>query len=250
MVDVLRRENDMEDRINMSTEQFDENKESVYSVCSTGGGYGWGTILYDSETGKWYEHMYHCGSVDISEDYDDGIREVYEKKYVLDQLIKKNNLHGLIKYYQVLDAETNLCEVIENLQKSHGGYLRAARYLESPYHIYYRFANGDYCVWSSDVFYSHNNDGECTVDYYVINRILKEKDTVRVCKYHFGDKKWKEMDLEGEICSVLDPIEYSEIIEKKNKRSLGALKVDSSEADVDTKTPPKNRSFIAKLFGK
>ena len=74
----------------MCAEQFDENKESVRYVCRSGGGYAWGYIYYDSETGKWYEHSYHCGSIDLAEDYDDGVSAIEDKKYVLITLIEKN----------------------------------------------------------------------------------------------------------------------------------------------------------------
>ena len=30
-------------------------------IGRSGGGYGWGEIYYDSETGKCYEESYHCG---------------------------------------------------------------------------------------------------------------------------------------------------------------------------------------------
>lgn len=248
----------------MSIEQFDENKESVYGVCSTGGGYGWGTILYDSETGKWYEHLYYCGSVDICEDHDGGIEEINDKKYVIKAVIKRNELHQLIKYYKELDVESNLDEALEDLQKAHGGYLNSSRWLESPYHIYFRFANGDYSVWFSDVFYSPDDDGKCSVDYYAAKRILKEKDTVRFYKFNFGNNKWLETDWDRKVYSETDPIEYPKIEkndDKKNGLPADDVKIDSSDAtdkksspmpenEVETKPPVKKRCLFARIFGK
>ena len=65
-------------------------KKPMRYIGRSGGGYGWGEIYYDSETGKCYEESYHCGCVDLSEDHYDGVAEK-DKKYVVSQPRIKND---------------------------------------------------------------------------------------------------------------------------------------------------------------
>ena len=73
-------------------------KKPMRYICSSGGGYGWGEIYYDSETGKCYEESYHCECVDLSEEHYDGLAEK-DKKYVVEPLMEKNELLTLIEFY-------------------------------------------------------------------------------------------------------------------------------------------------------
>lgn len=172
--------------------KFDEKKESVICVCGTGGGYGWGTLFYDTETGDWFEHSYHCGGVDLSEDYDDGVSPVFDERYILDAIINRNEIFMLFRFYEILNAEKFLPDVLEKLQRTHGGGIEPSGFQESPYHNYYLFKNGDYAIFFSGVFYSPMISGKFEVNYNIINRIIWEKDTVLLCRYDFGEKVWRQ----------------------------------------------------------
>lgn len=95
-------------------------KKPMRYIGRSGGGYGWGEIYYDSETGKCYEESYHCGCVDLSEDHYDGVAEK-DKKYVVETLMEKNELLTLIEFYKELDVRKFLPCVLADLQKSHDG---------------------------------------------------------------------------------------------------------------------------------
>lgn len=172
----------------------------MFYICSSGGGYGWGDIYYDSKTEKWYEHNYHCGSVDLSEDHDDGVSET-DKKYVIRTLIEKNELFTLIRFYKELDAKNLLPEILTYLQDSHGTYIDRYDFQGTQYYKYYCFQNGDYAIYFSDVYYSTTNDGKGDVDYSVVDRIIKEKDTVLFSEYNFREERWVYYSLSGELRS-------------------------------------------------
>lgn len=170
-------------------------KEPMRYIGRSGGGYGWGHIYYDSETGKCYEESYHCGCVDLSEDHYDGVAEK-DKKYVVETLIEKNELLKLIEFYKELDVGKLLPCVLADLQKSHDGpfpkcniicdFQEIARYCK--YYSYFYFQNGDYAICADHYsgrgeYYSPTYDGKYKVDFSVVDRIIKEKDTVLFSKY-------------------------------------------------------------------
>lgn len=174
-------------------------------IGSSGGGYGWGHIYYDSETGKCYEESYHCGCVDLSEDHYDGIAEK-DKKYVVETLMEKNDLLTLIEFYKELDVGKLLPCVLADLQKSHDGpfsehniiccFQEIARYCK--YFSYFYFQNGDYAICadypsgrSKCEYYSPTYDGKYKVDFPVVDRIIKEKDTVLFSKYIIEKNRWE-----------------------------------------------------------
>lgn len=216
---------------------LDENKESVVYVCSSGGGYGWGEIYYDSETQKWYEHKYHCGSVDLSEDHDDGVFET-DKKYVIRTLVEKNELFTLIRFYKELDAKNLLPDILAYLQASHSDYIYIYHFLKAKHHEYYRFQNGDDAVYFSNVYYSVTNDGKSNVDYSVVDRIIKEKDTVLFSKYSFREERWVHYSLSGELLSEAE-------IKNLPTNSESLKQINKTDALDKGK-----KGLFAKLFGR
>lgn len=180
-------------------------KKPMRYIGRSGGGYGWGEIYYDSETGKCYEESYHCGCVDLSEDHYDGVAEK-DKKYVVETLMEKNELLTLIEFYKELDVRKFLPCVLADLQKSHDGpfskcniicsFQETARYCK--YFSYFYFQNGDYAICadhcsgrSEGEYYSPTYDGKYKVDFSVVDRIIKEKDTVLFSKYIIEKNRWE-----------------------------------------------------------
>ena len=180
----------------MSAGQFDEKKESAIFVCGSGGGYAWGEIFYDSETGKWYEHSYHCGSVDLAETHDDGVSEITDLKIVLIAVISRNAIPELLQFYDELNVKDLLDDVLKARQRLYGEYnIDNTGFQETPYYQYYRFQNGDYAIYFSGEYYNPGRDGKFRVDFSVVSRILKEQDTVSYYRYDFSNKTWVRFSL-------------------------------------------------------
>ena len=180
----------------MGKEAFDENKEGVRYIYSFGDAYSKYEIYYDMETWKWYKHEYHYGSLD-GDEYDYGIHEV-DKRYVIRNMVDENELRKLLRYYKELDAEILLPNILGDLCVRNGAYphITGTGFLETLHYIYYRFQNGDYAIYSLHGFYStscHEN-----LDYSVVSRIIKEKDTVVFYQYSYPDKSWESFPLLGE----------------------------------------------------
>lgn len=206
-------------------------KKPMRYIGRSGGGYGWGEIYYDSETGKCYEESYHCGCVDLSEDHYDGIAEK-DKKYVVETLMEKNELLTLIEFYKELDVRKFLPCVLADLQKSHDGPFseyhiicslqEIARYCK--YFSYFYFQNGDYAICadypsgrSECEYYSPTYDGKYKVDFSVVDRIIKEKDTVLFSKYIIEKNRWKCYSESGKQWSnveVKNPLAFWKDLER------------------------------------
>lgn len=200
-------------------------KKPMRYIGRSGGGYGWGEIYYDSETGKCYEESYHCGCVDLSEDHHDGVAEK-DKKYVVETLMEKNELLTLIEFYKELDVRKFLPCVLADLQKSHDGpfskyniicsFQEIAHYCK--YFSYFYFQNGDYAICadypsgrSECKYYSPTYDGKYKVDFSVVDRIIKEKDTVLFSKYIIEKNRWEcysENGMQWSNVEVKNPLAF------------------------------------------
>lgn len=176
----------------MRAGQFDEKKESTIFICASGGGYGWGEIFFDSETGKWFEHSYHCESVDLAETHDDGVSEITDLEIVLEAVIRKNAIPELLLFYDELHAKDLLTDVLKEMNSSYGEYhIDNTGFQETPYYQYYRFQNGDYAIYFSGEYYNPGRDGKFRVNFSVVSRILKERDTVSYYQYDSANKTWE-----------------------------------------------------------
>ena len=182
----------------MCKEQLDEHKEGVF-VCEFGDVYSRYEISYDAETGKWFQHEYHYGVIDIDDERDYGVSEV-DKKYVIRKLVDEEELRQLIRYYKELDAEPIMPDILKRLQGHIGAYphINGTGFLETPRYIYYLFQNDDYAICTENRFYSMSLNGSWHLDYSVINRIIEEKDTVLRYQYDYLDKMWKAYPFQRE----------------------------------------------------
>ncbi len=173
----------------MCSEQFDENNKSVQYIFDFGDVYSKYEIYYDSETGRWFKHEYHYGVIDIDEERDYGVSEV-DKEYVIRHLVEEGDLRSLVRYYKELDVETRLPNLLEGMRRRADAHINGTGFLETRGYGYFLFQNGDYAICTYHGLYSISRWGSCNLDYSVINRIIKEKDTVLFYQYEHPEKEW------------------------------------------------------------
>lgn len=243
----------------MRVEQFDENKKSAIFVCSSGGGYGWGEIYYDSETGKWYEHSYHCGSVDLAETHDDGVSEIKDKLYVVSEMIKKNAIPELLQFYDELGVKNLLSDVLKEVQRSHYGCLEKSGFKEITYYKYYRFHNGDYAIYFSGKYYCLGRDGKFWADCSVVSRIINEQNTVSYYQYDFSNKTWAHFSLAKNMWKNTPEPEFAESVKRRTiscDDSLDSFCFQKQRGKIEKKAEDdagylkKKKSFFSKFFYK
>jgi len=85
-------------------------------VYLDGGSYCWLDYYYDRENDCFYEDRYHCGSIDLSEEFYDRRSETAKDEMI--RILNARGVYGILfKYADALELDEKLDGVLENMQK-------------------------------------------------------------------------------------------------------------------------------------
>ena len=149
-------------------------------ICNIGGGYSWGKLYYDTDTRVFHCKNYHCGMVDIAEDFFDG-ESVLSKQEVFSVLIKEGKLNSLSELYDSTTDSAMLCEILNTMKCVSN--LQTTVFQGDSRCVYYLFPDGRYVIFFYGTYFSVGKKGEPVVDFNAVKDILDNCSVVKASRY-------------------------------------------------------------------
>ena len=146
---------------------------------------GWLEIFYDEEASEFIYKEYRRKA--YSEDYFERKSQV-SKEEVLRDLIQKNELATIIKYYRILDAEKLLDKAIASLEGH--PWLDSMWEVHNLSSIRYEIPGKEHILYVCGTFYTLNNNQRPVPDFTAVKRIIENRTSVRSYYYRFLQKRW------------------------------------------------------------
>ena len=169
-------------------------------VYLSGGSYCWSDYYYDRDKDCFYEDRYHCGSIDLCEEFYDGRSET-TKEEIIRVLITRRAYGILFKYADSLEMDAKLDDVLENMQKSRS-YVSVK---DDENNRLFAKETYDYFVFSDDtmIIYDHYHQNyilpgqpvDKTIS-DIAHKLIENRDSVVVWRYDYGDNKWEKCRLD------------------------------------------------------
>lgn len=141
-------------------------------------GYSWKDVHYNEQTSQFTYKKYHCGAIDVCEDFYDG-EEPVSKENLLAALIYCNKLDVVYRHYHILNGYQLLEKVIDELAtKEPVGELKNGKLFGNISCEYYLFPDGQYIIYFHHGFYTVDENQMCTYSYPAVKRIFENADQV------------------------------------------------------------------------
>ncbi len=163
-----------------------------------GGSYCWSDYYYDRSTGRFFEESYHCGSIDLCEEFYDGKEEVSKDEII--RVLVANAVFGtLFKYNKEVCLSSLLNNVLEKLEKETWVFEEKDESSIKSNERYYYFVYKDETVAIYDNYSRKYVITPKSVDRTlssIVNKLIDNRDSVTVWRYDYQNKMWEKTALD------------------------------------------------------